>query len=121
VGAHEEAEYAVSGSLTRDGAIISLNWWRRRKSSMRQPTLKMEEAMGSKCARFDGGIPLLSFVLILNLTLGFLARLRRRNAGRELLVFGGHCHWLPCAKAAIVNARWRWSFWRRASNRKVKR
>jgi len=121
VGAPEEAEKAVSGSLTHAGAIISFNRWRRRKSSMRQPTLKMEEAMGSKCARIDGGIPLLSFVLILNLTLGFLARLRRRNAGRERLVFGGHCHWLPRAKAAIVNARWRWSFWRRASNRKVKR
>ena len=121
MGAPEAAEKAVSGSLMRAGAIVSLSRWRRRQFSMRQPTLKMEEAMGSKCARIVGEIPLLLFVLILNLTLGFLARLRRLNAGRELLVFGGHCHWLPRAKAAIVNARWRWSFWRRASNRKLKR
>ena len=77
--------------------------------------------MGSRCARIVGELPLLLFVLLLNLTLGFLARLRRRNAGIERLVFGGHCHWLPRAKAAHVDARWHWSFGRRASNRRVKR
>ena len=72
---------------------------------MRQLTLKMEEAMGSRCARIVGEFPFSSFVLFLNLTLGFLARLRRRNAGRKRLVFGGHCHWLPRAKATHVDAR----------------
>jgi hypothetical protein len=77
--------------------------------------------MGSRCVRIEGELPFSSFVLFLNLTLGFLARLRRLNAGSMRLVFGGHCHWLPRAKAAHVDARWRWFFGRRASNRRVKR
>ena len=78
--------------------------------------------MGSRCVRIIGEPPFSSFVLNrLNLTLGFLARLRRLIAGSTRLVFGGHCHWLPCAKTAHVDAHWRWSFGRRASNRRVKR
>ena len=105
MGAPEAAEKAVRGSLARNGAIISLSRWRRREFSMLQPTRKMQEAMGSRCVRIVVELSFSSFELdLLNLMLGFLARLRRLNAGRKRLAFGGHCHWLPRAKAVHVDA-----------------